>query len=163
MLIASGRGSVVLLMYKRIFVAVDGSKESDYAFEKAMSICKRNKGAILTAIHVLDKSYRMGIAEMSDQTYFKEVTEFSEQLMVYYEEKARVFGVACELILKEGSPTSALLKEFKELKERDLVICGATNLGRIGRMLLGSVTDSLVHQSGCDVLVVRTPGVETVN
>ena len=148
-----------MFMYKRIFVAVDGSKEADFAFEKAMSICKRNAGSTLTAIHVLDKSYRMGVAEMADLSFLKESVEFSEQLIEHYKEKAQAFGVECDIKLKEGSPTSTLLKEFKELNEDDLVICGSSNLGRIGRLLLGSVSNNIVNYSGCDVLVVRTPEV----
>ena len=143
--------------YKRIYVAVDGSRESDFAFDKAMAICKRNPGATLTAIHVLDKSYRMGMAEVADPYFLIETAEMSERLISDYKEKARVYGVDCDIQLKEGSPTSMLLKEVKGLREDDLVICGSSNLGRIGRLLLGSVSNTLVNEAGCDVLVVRTP------
>ena len=143
--------------YKRIFVAVDGSRESNYAFEKAMTISKRNPGSMLTAIHVLDKTYKMGISEVVDHTYLNESLEFSERLIEFYTEKAEAEGIECEIKLKEGSPSSALLQEFKNLKEDDLVICGSSNLGRIGRLLLGSVSNNIVNYSSCDVLVVRTP------
>lgn len=146
-----------MFFYKRIFVAVDGSRESDFAFEKAMSIAKRNKEATLTAIHVLDKSYRMGVAEVADPHFLLETVAQSERLIEYYTEKARAFGVPCDIQLKEGSPAGTLLREVKGLKEHDLVICGSSNLGRITRLLFGSVSNTLVNEAGCDVLVVRTP------
>ena len=59
--------------------------------------------------------------------------------------------------VKEGSPSGRLLKEIKALKEDDLVICGTSNLGRIGRLLLGTVSTKIVQYSSCEVLVVRTP------
>lgn len=146
-----------MFIYKRIYVAVDGSREADFAFEKAMSITKRNPGSSLIAIHVLDKSYRMGVAEVADPNFLKETVELSERLIEYYTEKARAFGVPCDIQLKEGSPAGTLLKEVKGLQEYDLVICGASNLNRITRLLFGSVSNTLVNEAGCDVLVVRTP------
>lgn len=146
-----------MFFYKRIFVAVDGSREADYAFDKAMSIAKRNPGSTLTAIHVLDKSYRIGVAEVADPYFLIETIELSEKLIDYYKEKARAFGVKCDVQLKEGAPASALLKEVRGLQPCDLVICGSSNLGRITRLIFGSVSNTLVNEAACDVLVVRTP------
>ena len=146
-----------MFLYKRIFVAVDGSREADYAFDKAMSIAKRNPGSTLTAVHVLDKSYRMGVAEVADHNFLSETVELSEKLIAYYNEKARAFGVECDVQLKEGAPASVLLKEVKGLQPHDLVICGSSNLGRITRLIFGSVSNTLVNEAACDVLVVRTP------
>lgn len=39
--------------YRNILVAVDGSKEADWAFTKAVEIAKRNK-AELSVVHVVD-------------------------------------------------------------------------------------------------------------
>lgn len=146
-----------MFMYKRIYVAVDGSRESDFAFEKAMSITKRNTGSTLTAIHVLDKTYRMGVSDVADPNFLQESAKLSEKLIVYYTEKARAFGVPCDIQLKEGSPAGTLLREVKGLTEHDLVICGASNLNRLTRLLFGSVSNTLVNEASCDVLVVRTP------
>ena len=43
----------MLKQYKKIQVAVDGSKEADIAFSKAVAIAKRN-GATLEILHVID-------------------------------------------------------------------------------------------------------------
>ena len=43
----------MLTQYQHIQVSVDGSKEADLAFSKAVAIAKRN-GAILDILHVID-------------------------------------------------------------------------------------------------------------
>jgi nucleotide-binding universal stress UspA family protein len=40
--------------YKSIIVAVDGSKEAEYAFRKSIDVAKRNKGSILNIVNILD-------------------------------------------------------------------------------------------------------------
>ena len=38
--------------YKSIVVAVDGSKEREYAFRKSIDVARRNVGATLTIVNV---------------------------------------------------------------------------------------------------------------
>jgi nucleotide-binding universal stress UspA family protein len=40
--------------YKSIIVAVDGSKEAEYAFRKSIDIAKRNKNSQLSIVNVID-------------------------------------------------------------------------------------------------------------
>jgi nucleotide-binding universal stress UspA family protein len=40
--------------YKSILVAVDGSKEAEYAFQKSIDVAKRNKNSILTIVNVIN-------------------------------------------------------------------------------------------------------------
>ena len=44
-------------LYKSIIVAVDGSKEADYAFRKSLDIAYRNQGSQLNIVHVIDSRY----------------------------------------------------------------------------------------------------------
>ena len=73
--------------YERIYVAVDGSKEADYAFDKAVGICSRNEGSTLTAIHVFNRGYQVGISEVSDKTLVESQNERSNQIVDYYKNK----------------------------------------------------------------------------
>ena len=41
--------------------------------------------------------------------------------------------------------------------EAGLVVLGSRGLGAVGRVLLGSVSDSVVRHAHCSVLVVRDP------
>lgn len=40
--------------YKSILVAVDGSKEAEYAFRKSIDVAKRNNDSILNIVNVID-------------------------------------------------------------------------------------------------------------
>lgn len=53
--------------------------------------------------------------------------------------------------MEEGSPKVILTS----LTESDLIIVGATGLNRAERFLLGSVSENVVRNAKCDVLVVR--------
>ena len=146
-----------MLEYKRIYVALDGSRESEYAFYRAMAICKRNEGSQLIGIYVLEKSYRMNLAEMVDPEVFRESEQFAKTILTTYTQLAASKNIPFELKIKEGSPTSTLLKEFKALHIDDLVICGKAELGRIAQLIFGSISKSIVAEASCDVLVVRSP------
>jgi nucleotide-binding universal stress UspA family protein len=59
-----------------------------------------------------------------------------------------------------GMPEQILLETAKEWNA-DLIVVGSHGRGFWGRMLLGSVTDALVHHAPCSVLVVRQTNAET--
>jgi len=55
-----------------------------------------------------------------------------------------------------GSPESRIVETADEMKP-DLVVVGSHGYSGWERMLIGSVSDSVVHHAPCSVLVVRTP------
>lgn len=143
--------------YNRIYVAVDGSQQSELALAKAIAVSKRNNNAKIHAVHVVDKSARAHLAEHVDQLYLQGLQEHAKKLHEKYESQLTEANAPYEFIRLEGSPKHELIKLFKTLEEHDLVICGATGISNsIDRMLFGSVSDGIVRQSACDVLVVRT-------
>lgn len=58
-----------------------------------------------------------------------------------------------------GSPESRIVETAEEMRA-DLIIVGSHGYNRWERLLLGSVSDSVVHHAPCTVLVVRTHGEE---
>lgn len=56
-----------------------------------------------------------------------------------------------------GSPESRIVETAEEIKA-DLIIVGSHGYGSWERLLLGSVSDSVVHHAPCSVLVVRSSG-----
>lgn len=87
-----------------------------------------------------------------------ELKEYGKKLLNQYENVLNQARVPYELHLLEGVPKHELLATFKQLDENDLVICGAgIHHSSLERLLVGSVSDNIVRQSNCDVLVIRTP------
>jgi nucleotide-binding universal stress UspA family protein len=56
-----------------------------------------------------------------------------------------------------GTPESRIV-ETAEGMHADLIIVGSHGYNRWERLLLGSVSDSVVHHAHCSVLIVRTEG-----
>ena len=54
-----------------------------------------------------------------------------------------------------GSPDSRIV-ETAEQWHADLIVIGSHGYSRWERLLLGSVSDSVLHHAPCSVLVVRT-------
>jgi len=55
-----------------------------------------------------------------------------------------------------GSPESRIVETAEQI-HADLIILGSHGYNRWERLLLGSVSDSVVHHAPCSVLVVRSP------
>lgn len=56
-----------------------------------------------------------------------------------------------------GSPAEVLVRDAEE-HESDLVVVGARGLGAVERVLLGSVSESVLRHAGCPVLIARRRG-----
>lgn len=140
--------------YKSIVVAVDGSKEAEYAFRKSIDVAKRNKGSQLNLINVIDT----GSFSAYDPSMVEHAQQRSEAFLNDYKAQAEAEGLEqVRVILEYGSPKNIITKELSNSAEADLIICGATGLNAVERFLIGSVSEAIVRSAKCDVLVIRTP------
>ena len=140
--------------YKSIIVAVDGSKEAEYAFRKSIDIAYRNPGSQLNIVNIIDTRYFGPL----DKEIGEQVKEQSEQTLERYKARAATFRVEnVNTIVEYGSPKMAITKEIAKLVKADLIICGATGHTPVERYLIGSVSEAIVRSANCDVLVTRTP------
>jgi len=143
--------------YKSIVVAVDGSKEAEYAFKKALEIAKKNDNAKINLVNVIDTRSFAAI-EAYDRSIAEKAQAFSEELLEGYKKQAEEEGITnVNVIIEYGSPKSVITKELSKLVDADLIVCGATGLNAVERFLIGSVSEAIVRSAKCDVLVVRTP------
>lgn len=140
--------------YKRILVAVDGSKPSDAAFQKAVKIAQRND-AVLIVSHIVD-SRTFATAEVYDRSLSERAEQHAKKMLNDYVQIAEDAGVReVELVIKYGSPKVAIARDVAPQTEADLIIVGATGLNAVERFLIGSVSESVTRYAKCDVLVVR--------
>ncbi|WP_342510659.1 universal stress protein [Sporosarcina sp. FSL K6-1522] len=144
------------LVYKQILVAVDGSKESEWAFKKAVAIAGRND-ATLNLINIIDtRSY--AAVEAYDRSIAERAQKFAEELLNDYKTEAEKAGLHhVNVIVEYGSPKTMISRDLSKKLNADLIICGATGLNTVERFLIGSVSENIVRSAKCDVLVVRTP------
>lgn len=143
------------ITYKHILVAVDGSKEAEWAFKNSVAIAKRND-ATLNLANVID-TRSFAAVEAYDRSIADKAQAFAEELLAGYKKEAEAAGVTnVNVIVDYGSPKSVIAKDLAQKVEADLIICGATGLSTVERFLIGSVSEYIVRAAKCDVLVVRT-------
>lgn len=143
------------LTYKKILVAVDGSKEAEWAFKKAVQVAKRNEAEILLA-HIID-TRTFATVEAYDRTIAERAEKFARELMEKYKSEALEAGVKhVEYVVDYGSPKVKIPKDIAKNNQVDLIMCGATGLNAVERFLIGSVSENIARHTKCDVLIVRT-------
>lgn len=136
--------------YLKIAVAIDFSEQSLKALDRANQLAKEHN-AILQLVNVIDtKSF--GAVSAYDLKYAEELKKENILKMEKLEKEALQTGVKeVESIVETGSPKGILT----QLPQVDLIVCGATGLNRIEKMMLGSVAEKVVRHALCDVLIVR--------
>lgn len=63
------------------------------------------------------------------------------------------FAITTEILI--GSPENKIVEAANRMKA-DLIVVGSHGYNRLERILLGSVSDSVVHHAPCSVMVIRT-------
>lgn len=143
------------LSYNNILVAVDGSKEAEWAFKKAIEVAKRND-ANLYVTHVID-TRNFATIEAYDRTMAERSESYAKELLEEYKLEAEKTGLShVHIEVEYGSPKVLIPRDLAKKHNIDLIICGATGLNAVERFLIGSVSEHIMRYAKCDVLVVRT-------
>ncbi|MGY3771821.1 universal stress protein [Tetragenococcus solitarius] len=145
----------MLQQYQQILVAVDGSSEAELAFQKAVSIAKRNDANLLL-VHVIDTRAFQDVNSF-DSMLAEQATDLAKQSLADYKKEAESNGVEkVETTIEYGSPKLIIAKQIPQDKKVDLVVLGATGLNAVERLFIGSVSEYVTRNASCDVLIVRT-------
>jgi len=63
-------------------------------------------------------------------------------------------GLSCETELLEGPKAEAIIK-VAEARDADLIVLGARGMSSLEGLLLGSVSQKVIHYASCPVFVVH--------
>lgn len=140
--------------YEKILVAIDGSAESELAFEKAVNAAKRNDAALLLT-HVIDTRALQSVATF-DATVYEKLEREAHDVLNELKEKARAAGLEkVTQIVEFGNPKSLLAIDIPDREGADLIMLGATGLNAFERLLVGSSSEYILRNAKIDILVVR--------
>lgn len=143
------------LTYQNILVAVDGSKEAEWAFKKGIEIAKRNKASLLL-VHIID-TRTFAMVEAYDRTIAEKADNLATELLQNYQNIAQQAGVEkVSYKIDFGNPKIKIPKDMAIKHKIDLIICGATGMNAVERFFIGSVSEHIIRYAKCDVIVVRT-------
>jgi nucleotide-binding universal stress UspA family protein len=139
-------------VYKRILIAYDGSAHSQRALECAQDLAKQYGAQLVLvhAFHPIPREWGRPFLEEAETHAIKA----GEGVM--QEAKSRLGSTNLQVVTEmlEGPPAEAILR-VAEARECDLIVMGSRGLGELRAVLLGSVSERVLHHSTVPVLVVK--------
>ena len=150
-------------MFRKLFVAIDFSPNSDEALRQAHDRAL-STGAQLAVCHIVPNELRSNllfpdISRIAALKFPLEMKQIAEAAAARVAEITGRTEGEFELIVDDGTPQALILNRAEEWLA-DLVIVGSHGQTSAADALLGSVTDSVIRHAHCPVLIVR-PGKRT--
>lgn len=153
------------MKYQKILVAIDHSPEAEVVFEQALELAQK-QDASLMVFHCLPVETQ-GVGYYGDifgrelldfsrliQEKLRKESEEARQWLASYCQKATAQGVPTEWTCQVGDAGSAI-RELAKNWGADLVVLGRRGRRGLAEMILGSVSNHVVHHVPCSVLVVQ--------
>ncbi len=164
-------------MFNKILVALDRSTTNQNVFNKALSLAKATN-AQLTLLHILSGEEEDSpilsvyptagddylhldpkISQTANELYHRQWKAFEQsglELLRSFSNQATAGGVATDFSQITGHPSSTIC-DFAKSCHADVIIMGRRGYSGLKEMLLGSVSNAVVHHAPCSVLLVPTP------
>ena len=136
----------------KIVVAIDGSEHSYLIVDKAMEHAKLfSVSIILVFCHrrfptIMGHPYR-------DEEISNIISE-SEKVIKPFLQHIRNTGIAVEERIME-EPAGAAITDIARIEKCELIVMGSRGLTNLAGLIIGSVTNRVLHTAPCSVLVVR--------
>lgn len=136
---------------KKLLVAIDGSEASLHAGAIAVQLAAPTRASLVLVYAVppviVPPEVPFGISPLND--------EGGKAGAAVLERTKLKLGVPeAKTVVLQGPPAESIA-ELAETEAADMVVVGSKGHGAVTRMLVGSVTDRLVHICRRPVLVVR--------
>lgn len=145
-------------VYKNVLVGIDGSKQAQMAFDKAVSVCKQNQAQLYLLCVINGEHYptAAGYGIVDKHMYDAAEAKMNKNLeeLAKKAHDAGIENVHTEVVV--GNAKVVLTEHYPKKHDIDLIVVGATGLNVIGRMIVGSTAAYVVRESPCDVMVVKT-------
>ncbi len=157
-------------MFKKILAAIDGSEMSHDVFKTALDIAKADK-ANLVLLHILsfEEQNSLSIPMPTGLEYFQAAD--SDTLQIYREQwqtyeqhslnllksladRATTEGIKTEVYQISGSPGRQIC-EFAQSEDIDLIVMGHRGISALNELLLGSVSNYVLHRAPCSILTTK--------
>lgn len=138
-------------MLKNILVPIDGSEGSDRAAAEAIKLAEICK-AKLNFLYIANIN-QLAINACLSEAVLDAVTKAGNVIL----DRAMQMvpsGIEKEAFSETGSPAVAIL-DFAEQNGINIIVMGSRGLGIVKCVLLGSVSQYIVEQAKCPVLVVK--------
>lgn len=139
-------GAILRLGAMRILVGYDGSDGGRDALELTRVLAEATGASVLvtTVLPYGPLPIPYELLEEEEGERARPLTEEAKQRLGDLEVETRAFG---------GGTPAGVINDLAEREEIDTIVVGSPHRGPIGRTLIGSVADGLLHGAPCEVIV----------
>lgn len=142
-------------MLSKILVPVDGSDNSFRALEHAIFLSIKIQEAQITVLNIIEDPptvyiYSPKIMEKLRADYKSESVKILERC----KELASKNGINIHTVLLEGDPASRIIG-YSKMEGFDIIIMGSRGMGKFKEMIVGSISNKVIHHAKCSVMLVR--------
>ena len=120
---------------EKILVPVDGSESSERALGKAIELAYALKAKLMFL-------------------YVANVNQLAGDVVLTHAEERASDDIETERVMETGSP-APVIADVAEEYNVDLIVMGSRGLGLVKGVLLGSVSQYVVENAKCAVMVVK--------
>jgi nucleotide-binding universal stress UspA family protein len=139
---------------KRILIATDGGQGAGAALEQGFELA-RDVGAAATVVYVRHSpSSILGAPYYQDM--ITEEVRHARGVITDAKLHATRYDVEVAYEVAEGDPVDAIL-DVARMRDVDLIVVGSRGLGAVRSLVLGSVSNAILHQADRPVLVAKPP------
>ncbi len=140
-----------------ILVAIDLSSASQKILDKAKTLALALPAKVCL-LHVVEDDLdfleqeldSQGTSDQSSQEFPREHKDLQKEL-----DELRKSGIDTKGLLAQGSVVDVILQKSKQLGI-DIIIVGTHGHGGVHHMIFGSVSEGVLRNSSCPVLVIPT-------
>jgi nucleotide-binding universal stress UspA family protein len=148
----------------QVVIAYDFSLSADHALQRAVEVACRAPQHVLHVVSAIDA--RHGLAVMPtrhvDWEYAEKVQAMlAERVKIAFAGRPSVSEVQFFVHARIGKPADEILRLCKDVAA-DLVFIGSHGATGLERLVLGSVSERVVREAKCPVMVVRAKTYEAV-
>jgi len=142
------------MLFKNILVPHDGSSHSKHAFKVALDMAKKYNSK-LSMITVLDTSPGYWAqTNLWDKAMGGAKTLVTKEFESF-ESTAKKDKVSFHSEIIESHSITKTILSYSKSKKIDLIVMGAQGITGWDKLILGSVSDGVIHRVRCPVLIVR--------
>jgi nucleotide-binding universal stress UspA family protein len=137
--------------WERILLATDGSEYSRKAAERALTLVQ-DSGGTLKVVSVLEISPHIyAVAPELTEEKIKLPRQYAQEV----KDLAASRGIIAEDFVREAESADEVIIELVRQTDIDLIVMGSHGRTGLKRLLMGSVTERVIGNAPCPVLVVK--------
>ena len=138
-------------MFSRLLVAIDGSESAKKAFEKSIYLAQKCNSKI-DLVHVVQ--CELGGDSATTFELIDELKTKAQKMLEEYKIEAAKNNIPIQIMVTQGDPAKVII-ELAKAKSYDLIIMGTRGRTAFQELLIGSVSQKVMHHASCPVMVVR--------